>query len=264
MRRPSASVLSTSTVLPLRIFSTSPGRMALPLGMFSTSGTYPVTRVFTPSAASVDIAAITAAPPPMSVFIVSMPPAVLSERPPESNTTPLPTSASGLPRAPDGAYVIFRKRGACSEPWPTPSTPPMRCACELLHVEHLHGDARAAQQLARRGDHVGRRLLLRRPVHQVARPGDRVPDRRRRARPRPATGAPPAAMIVTFFELRRCGVALVLEVLVATEHEALGHRLRGIGDRELGAGSGERGGERRHLRRRDARRRRRRGAGRRG
>ncbi len=37
--RPSASVLSTSTVLPLRIVSTSPGRIALPLGMFSTSGT---------------------------------------------------------------------------------------------------------------------------------------------------------------------------------------------------------------------------------
>ena len=38
MSRPSAPVLSTSTV-PLRIFNTSPGRMALPLGMFSTSGT---------------------------------------------------------------------------------------------------------------------------------------------------------------------------------------------------------------------------------
>ena len=38
MRRPSASVLSTSTVLPLRIRSTSPGRIAVPLGMFSTSG----------------------------------------------------------------------------------------------------------------------------------------------------------------------------------------------------------------------------------
>jgi hypothetical protein len=36
--RPSASVLSTSTVLPLRIFKTSPGRIAPPLGMFSTSG----------------------------------------------------------------------------------------------------------------------------------------------------------------------------------------------------------------------------------
>ena len=39
IRRPSASVLSTSTVLPLRIVSTSPGRIAAPLGMFSTSGT---------------------------------------------------------------------------------------------------------------------------------------------------------------------------------------------------------------------------------
>ena len=39
IRRPSASVLSTSTVLPLRIVNTSPGRIASPLGMFSTSGT---------------------------------------------------------------------------------------------------------------------------------------------------------------------------------------------------------------------------------
>jgi hypothetical protein len=32
-------VLSTSTVVPLRMRSTSPGRIAVPLGMFSTSGT---------------------------------------------------------------------------------------------------------------------------------------------------------------------------------------------------------------------------------
>ena len=102
MSRPSASVLSTSTVFPLRIFSTSPGRIAVPLGMFSTSGTYPTMGVLTSSADSADIAAITAAPPDMSVFIVSMPPAVLSDRPPESNTTPLPTNASDF-RARDPA-----------------------------------------------------------------------------------------------------------------------------------------------------------------
>ena len=55
--------------------------------------------------------------------------------------TPLPTSASGLPRAPGGAYVSLRKRGACSEPWPTPSTPPMASALHLRDVEHGDGDA---------------------------------------------------------------------------------------------------------------------------
>ena len=34
-RRPSASVFSTSTVLPFFIVSTSPGRVARPEGMFS-------------------------------------------------------------------------------------------------------------------------------------------------------------------------------------------------------------------------------------
>jgi hypothetical protein len=53
-----------------------------------------MTRVFTLRSLSADIAAITAAPPDMSVFIVSMPDAVLIERPPESNTTPFPTNAT--------------------------------------------------------------------------------------------------------------------------------------------------------------------------
>ena len=74
-----------------------------------------MTRVFTPSAFSVDIAAITAAPPDMSVFIVSIPDAVLIERPPESKTTPLPTSAS-VCFAPAGSYASRTNRGSRSEP----------------------------------------------------------------------------------------------------------------------------------------------------
>ena len=49
-RRPSASVLSTSIVLPLRASSTSPGLIALPPGMFSVVGMKPMTLAFTPSA----------------------------------------------------------------------------------------------------------------------------------------------------------------------------------------------------------------------
>ncbi len=123
INRPSASVLSTSTVLPLRIFSTSPGRMAAPLGMFSTMGVNAITLALTPRSFNADIAPITAAAPPMSVFIVSMPEPVLSESPPESKTTPLPTRAT-VPRAPTGEYVILTSRGGLSEPCPTPTTPP--------------------------------------------------------------------------------------------------------------------------------------------
>src|SRR5215211_2379194 len=123
MRRPSASVLSTSTVLPFRILRTSPGRMAVPLGMFSTIGTYAVTLALTPSSFSTDIAASTAAAPDMSVFIVSMPLDVFSDRPPESKTTPLPTNATE-PFLPCGEYVALTRRGGLPEPWPTPTTPP--------------------------------------------------------------------------------------------------------------------------------------------
>ncbi len=70
--RPSASVLSTSTVLPLYIVSTSPGRVAVPDGMFSASASQPVTLTWRPSRAAVTTAANTAAAPLMSHFIVSL------------------------------------------------------------------------------------------------------------------------------------------------------------------------------------------------
>ena len=45
IRRPSASVLITSTVLPSALFRTSPGLIARPPGMFSVVGTTPMTRI---------------------------------------------------------------------------------------------------------------------------------------------------------------------------------------------------------------------------
>jgi hypothetical protein len=101
-RRPSASVLSTSTVRPFLERSTSPGRMARPSGMFSVAATMPCTTQAGLRAAMACMAAITAAPPAMSTFIDIMPSLSLMDRPPESNVRPLPTSAStgalrGLP-----------------------------------------------------------------------------------------------------------------------------------------------------------------------
>ena len=83
-RRPSASVLSTSTVLPLYMRSTSPGRVAEPDGMFSASASQPVTLTARPRRAAATTAANTAAAPLMSHFIVSLWPAGFSEMPPES------------------------------------------------------------------------------------------------------------------------------------------------------------------------------------
>ena len=92
--RPSASVLSTSTVLPLRILRTSPGLMAAP-ARHVLGGGDDGDDLHRPGARAgrADIAASTAAAPDLSVFIVSMPSAVLSDRPPESKVIPLPTRA---------------------------------------------------------------------------------------------------------------------------------------------------------------------------
>ena len=60
--------------------------------MFSTIGTVAVTSTGSFSAAMATTAATAAAAPPMSDFIAAML-AVLRLSPPESNVTPLPTSA---------------------------------------------------------------------------------------------------------------------------------------------------------------------------
>src|SRR6266545_2338835 len=71
--RPSASVFSTSTVLPPYMVSTSDGRMAAPDGMFSAIAAYAVTWTGSPSRAIAMVAPTTAAAPPMSAFIEIIP-----------------------------------------------------------------------------------------------------------------------------------------------------------------------------------------------
>jgi len=94
-------VFSTSVVRPPKWVMTSPGRIAEPDGMFSAAAIRPVTRTAAPSSASADIAAITAAPPAMSVFMAFMPSFGLSESPPLSNVMPLPARTTWV-RAPGG------------------------------------------------------------------------------------------------------------------------------------------------------------------
>ena len=155
-----------------------------------------MTRVFTPRSRSVDIAAITAAPPDMSVFIVSMPPAVLIDRPPESNTTPLPTSASVCLRAGAARTRAARSAAAARNPCRRRArrrAAPARAARPSNTSTFSPFAARDAAARARRpssGDFAAGGL-----VDQVARPRDRLRDpraavERRRApsrSPRPST-----------------------------------------------------------------------------
>ncbi len=102
MSRPSASVFRTSTVVPLRMVSTSPTRVASGPGMLSVTGMNPITRTLAPTAAMARKAPRTAAAPPMSPFIPTIPSDVFRESPPESNVMPLPTRTTVL-RALSGA-----------------------------------------------------------------------------------------------------------------------------------------------------------------
>ncbi len=63
----------------------------------------------------------------MSHFMSSMPEAVLSDRPPLSKVTPLPTKATGRLSLALGAPFqrMTTRRGGCSLPWATPSSAPM-------------------------------------------------------------------------------------------------------------------------------------------
>src|SRR5205085_543782 len=124
-RRPSASVLITSIVWPDMDVTTSPGRCALPSGMFSTRPQMPTTFALAFRPAKVSIAPATAPAPPMSHFIASIPAAGLIEMPPVSKVTPLPTKTSGLPPASPPFQRIARSRAGCSEPSETPSRAPM-------------------------------------------------------------------------------------------------------------------------------------------
>ena len=100
-RRPSASVLPISTVLPLRIRIMSPGRKAVPAMLFSTAGIKRRRRTGRRCAMTSRARASMSAAPPMSFFIRSMPLAGLMSRPPVSKHTPLPTSVRrGCPARP--------------------------------------------------------------------------------------------------------------------------------------------------------------------
>ena len=121
--RPSASVLAISTVDPLCIVMTSPGRVEVAETMFSAIGAKVVTLTGSPRRAIASVAATTLAAPAMSPFMLTMLDEGLIVRPPESKVTPLPTSAR-CATASLGAQVSFTSREGDAEELPTLRMPP--------------------------------------------------------------------------------------------------------------------------------------------
>ena len=155
--RPSASVLTTSTVLPPWIVSTSPSRVAVPDGMLSVHISQPVTFVRQPRSRSVVIAPRIAADPDMSSFIAAC---IASDGlrliPPESYMIPLPTR----PRWPEGrfaagVYVSLIIRAGSALPALTPRRPPQPSVGELPLVEDLDFEARLRRRGPGRPPHSG-------------------------------------------------------------------------------------------------------------
>ena len=110
--RPSASVLSISTVMPLRLLMISPGRMALPDMLFSAAATSICKRTGKCAAMISSASANACAAPPISFFIKRMPVEGLISSPPVSKVIPLPTIATrGWRGSPHSSSI---RRGACS------------------------------------------------------------------------------------------------------------------------------------------------------
>ena len=140
---PSASVLMISMVWPDMAVTMSPGRWAAPSGMFSTRPMTPTALTLALRPASACMRPVTAAAPPMSPFMSSMPPAGLIEMPPVSKTTPLPTKATGwsLARAAVPAHDHQARRARRA----------LRDAEQRAHAELLHLRSRSAPRPRRRG-----------------------------------------------------------------------------------------------------------------
>ena len=88
---PSASVFKISTVCPDKVFTTSPGLVAVLLGMFSAEATTPIIFSLGLISAIALIVPNTLAEPDISYFISSMLGLGLMLIPPVSKVIPLPT-----------------------------------------------------------------------------------------------------------------------------------------------------------------------------
>ena len=92
-----------SIVVPVLARTMSPGLSAWPEGRFSVAPITVTTRTGRPSRAIAPVASSTTAPPDMSNFISLIFAPGLSEMPPESNVTALPTRPSTGPAGSGGS-----------------------------------------------------------------------------------------------------------------------------------------------------------------
>ena len=128
----------------------SPGRCALPSGMFSTTPITPIALTFALRPASACISPVTQAAPAMSPFMSSMPAPGFREMPPVSKVTPLPTKATGCSL--DFATVPAHHHDAAFAPRALPDAEqrPHPDLAELLLVEDLDFHAELFRVLAAR------------------------------------------------------------------------------------------------------------------
>ena len=106
------------------LLTMSPGLVAVPLGMFSTAGTTTVKLIGSFNLVIAAIVPMTLAAPHMSNFISSMLGPGLSEIPPVSNVTPLPTSTTGL-LLPAPLYCMTMSFAGSTAPAVTDNNEPM-------------------------------------------------------------------------------------------------------------------------------------------
>ena len=141
-------MLITSIVWPDMEVTTSPGRWALPSGIFSASAQTQTTLTFALRVASAFIRPVTAPAPPMSHFIASMPSAGLIEMPPVSKVMPLPMKTTGFAPALPPFQRMASSRGGRDRAL---GDAEQRAHAELGHrllVEHFEFDAEAFQRRA--------------------------------------------------------------------------------------------------------------------
>ena len=166
-RRPSASVLPISTVMPFRLRSTSPGLKALPAIEFSAAGISTRSRTGSFACMTSWAKASAEAAPPMSFFISAMALPGLMSRPPVSKQMPLPTMVTfGACSEPQRRSI---RRGARSLALPTAWIMGKLSDEQARSFRHLDGGAVLGSRCSRAARfELGRPEIVRRSIDQIA------------------------------------------------------------------------------------------------
>ena len=151
------------------LVTTSPGLIALPLGMFSQAGIRPTRLIFGFSCATARKVPSTLAAPPMSNFISSISAAGLIEMPPVSKVMPLPTSTSGAADLAAPWYCSTMNFSGCMRTLRHRQEAAHAELFDVLAVQHLDLQVVRLGQAFRLVGQVGGRAMVARPVGAFAR-----------------------------------------------------------------------------------------------